>query len=583
MEINLTRRQALTCALIYAASLSGCCLLRPSPRPVCPSSPEVSLPNGALTIDTHCHVFNGTDLQIADFLQRVAIHQNGALGLGAKALGELLEQLSWVVAPSGDKELLELARVDQTLRSCEIAKAGEQIAVLRQRAYEIATTELNATLDRSNTFLALEEKSRGISLLGFDSTTQTQIAAIRIIRGFEKKVDDYLTKQKANDLSMMSLGEKTAAGMIAFVLQNLQYRYVSVHDYLNTYNKPGERVVDLMLPSMVDYDWWLAKGRPTQTPLKTQVQVMKQISILTGGRVHAFVPYDPLKQVAFELTQTGEDSLSLVREAIEKHGCVGVKLYPPMGFAALGNAGLYGPNGTSFWARDWLPDLTARPDLGMLLDNAMRQVLSWCQAEQVPVMAHSSRSNGVVDEFQQLAGAQYWAKALGEFKQLRVNFGHFGGSSDAAGLKAGLDFTDLMKAAPKAIGEFAYADSGYFAEVMSRESELLETLKKLYDNTAPKGGAALANRFMYGTDWEMTLSEGKIDTYLSGFEQLFRDIEARPAIKQAGIVGLADKFFGLNAVDWLGLHKEGASRKRLDAFYLENGIELPDWAAKIDV
>lgn len=97
-------------------------------------------------------------------------------------------------------------------------------------------------------------------------------------------------------------------GAYAFVLQNFQYRYVSVHDYLSTYNRPGQRVVDLMLPSMVDYDFWLKKGARTHTSLATQAHVMRQMAIVTGGRVHAFVPFDPLRQVAFALKKTPEDS-----------------------------------------------------------------------------------------------------------------------------------------------------------------------------------------------------------------------------------------------------------------------------------
>lgn len=113
----------------------------------------------------------------------------------------------------------------------------------------------------------------------------------------------------------------------------------------------------------LDYDYWLTSGESTPTTISSQVDVMETVSIVTGGRVHAFVPFDPLRQVAFKLRLTSTDSFTLVKKAIEERGSVGVKLYPPMGFPAYGNAEL--PNG--FWRRDWLPSWTARPEMGQLL------------------------------------------------------------------------------------------------------------------------------------------------------------------------------------------------------------------------
>lgn len=593
MEINLTRRQALTLALMYSATLSGCCHLRPKIKPYCPTSPAVSYLDGPLTIDAHCHVFNGSDLQISPFLSKVAIHAgDGAVARAFEALTDLVQNISWALAPRGERELMELA----LLKPCEDEAAANRPAdqkqrpynyggagALRQQAHTVGRQELQAALKRTPQLQALQNHPpRAAHLTALDETTQTQLAAALLIKKLPSNVDDYLDGRSDKAFSAMSLSEKSASGIIDFLLQNFQYRYVSVHQYLRTYNVPGKRVVDLMLPSMVDYDWWLAEGRSTQTTLPVQVQVAEQISILTGGRVHAFVPFDPLKQVAFELYGTGEDSLGLVQRAIRSHGCVGVKLYPPMGFAALGNADLRMPNGTSYWARDWLPDLTDRPDLGQRLDNAMRELFAWCVEEQVPVMAHTNISNGVTPEFEELAGAKYWAKALHDYPNLRISFGHFGGVGGEKGLDQSKEFVELMSTAAGAPGQFAYADAAYFSEVLDGDPKMLETLKDLYDHTVMKEGAALANRFMYGTDWEMTLAHGNVGNYLSDWANLLQGIEARPAIKQAGLVGLSDKFFGQNAADWIGLRQGEESRKRLNAFYAANGIDAPDWAVKID-
>lgn len=584
-DVVLKRRAVLVSVLAIGANSLGSCSLWPRrPVPACPTSPDISLPSGPLTIDAHCHVFNGTDLQITEFFSKVAVQQDSALGAGARVLGSLLQELAWSVAPNGQEELAELRKIGDALASCSETQLRYGLAALRQSGYGKGRKELQTALRRSPEFRVLQDRLRSSAMpLELDEDSNVRIDAIRLIEGLPEDVDVYRAGQRTRDLRIMSLKDRSVTGLIDFVLQNFQYRYVSVHDYLSTYNQPGIRVVDLMLPSLVDYDWWLAKGSATLTSLQTQVDVMRQLAVLTGGRVHCFVPYDPLRQVAFELGHESADSFALVVDAIQKHGCVGVKLYPPMGFAALGNSSLRGPGGTNFWAREWLPAWTADRDLGERLDRAMAKLLSWCELNGVPVMAHTGLSNGVTPDFERLAGSPYWANALKAFPNLRVSFGHFGDSSPVEdGLDRARAFAGLMNGNSGQPGAFAYADAGYFVEVMNSQPELLANLRQLYDETAGKGSAALANRFMYGTDWEMTLTEGSVGTYLSQFVDLFNELEVRPTMRAQGLTELGGKFFGGNAVGWIGLRSGEPTRRRLDAFYSANRVPQPDWAAKVD-
>jgi hypothetical protein len=104
-------------------SLPGCGIVARDPVPVCPSSSDVSLVCGPLTIDAHCHVFNGTDLQIGDFLSKVAFRQGGALGAGVTALGAILQELAWSLAPDGTTEMAALNKVAERLSGCNVADA----------------------------------------------------------------------------------------------------------------------------------------------------------------------------------------------------------------------------------------------------------------------------------------------------------------------------------------------------------------------------------------------------------------------------------------------------------------------------
>lgn len=583
-EMSTHRRLALRTALAVAAvPLGGCSWLpKPGPlRPVCPNDPAVSFLEGQLTVDAHCHVFNGTDLQVEEFLARIAVRQDGPFGSAARALGDLLEKLAWKYAPTGDEELRRLREAAETLQSCSSKGQVPGITTLRQDGYQRGRAQLQAALEQSAALRAMHDKrSQSAQSFAADSDDAARLEALALIESLPDTAEAYQAQRQGKSLRAQSLASLSVQGLIDFVLQNFQYRYVSVHDYLATYNRPGNRVVDLMLPSMVDYDFCLKQGSSTLTPLATQVEVMRNMSIVTGGRVHGFVPFDPLRQVAFELGQAQEDSLALAQRAVRDQGCVGVKLYPPMGFAALGNVDF---DGKGFWKQKWLPWWADRNDLGSRLDRAMRQLFDWCQAEQVPVMAHTSESNGPSTEFEALTDAKYWSKALAEFPSLRVNFGHFGGSSPVAkGLARARSFASLMNTGLGASGSDAYADAGYFVEVVGKEPAMEAVIRKLYEETSSKAGAALANRFIYGTDWEMTLTEGSVNTYLEGFERLFADLEAQPVIKASGLTGLAARFFGLNAAAWVGLARGQPARGRLDRFYGAHRIATPDWAVKLD-
>ena len=125
-------------------------------------------------------------------------------------------------------------------------------------------------------------------------------------------------------------------------------------------------------------------------------------------------------------------------------------------------------------------------------------------------------------------------------------------------------------------GEHAFADSGFFVEAIDKAPEMVDALVKLYKLTGQKGDAALARRFMYGTDWEMVLTHGDVGDYLEDFTIVLKKMEDKLGEE------LAPQFFGGNAARWLGLAKGGATRERLKKFYGKHDVQEPDWVAKVD-
>jgi predicted TIM-barrel fold metal-dependent hydrolase len=592
-EVSKERRVLLQLAMAGSAGMLGGCapFLSKKPQPVCPESPDLSYPAGRLTIDVHCHVFNGTDLPVKDFLYRILAKQSGPVGEAVRIAGDILQRLAWSVAPGYAEEDRQLAALEPGIAACGRSAPGpEPLAGMRQNAYAAGRRELRRALQASPVFASYlqrfhdksvpadagEEDLARYDLVGIIESLPERLPVAESVSGGPKALERSFVTRSRRGSSLV--------GLVLFVLQNFQYRYVSVHDYLATYNQRGTRTVDLMLPSMVDYDYWISRGKGTPTSLRQQVLLMEKISVLTRGRVHSFVPFDPLRQVAHDLGQdaAGEEPMALVMEAVERRGCVGVKLYPPMGFAALGNALVQQEHGPHFWRRDWLPPWTDRADMGQLLDRAMRRLLAWCAEHQVPIMAHTAPSNGPIADFEELASARYWELALADYPALRVNFGHFGDTSPIEhGTARAESFLRLMNG-PGRPGEFAYADAAFFAEVIEREPGMLDALRGLYDATSVGARIPLAQRLLYGTDWEMTLSNWPVDNYLKQFLKLMEEMETRPALRARGLTGVSDKFFGENAVRYLGLHRDSPARTRLDRFYGAHGVGTPDWAKKVD-
>jgi hypothetical protein len=548
-----TRRQALSAMGWLGASfvLSGCSL---PITPFCPTDPTISDPSTPLTIDAHTHVFNGSDLQIEGFFSRILAVNEPSL----KGLGVILQELGRDFAPTAAEEMVELPRIDAVLRSCSRQTTAQMIGYYQQAGYSKAARELKAAVRRVRT-----------SRLGRSGYISPEIQ-----HQIQTLPDSYATYKSSGFRHLKTSPESiNVLGGIDFIIRNFQFRYVNVYDYLFEYSQEKTRRIDLLVAHLVDFDWPIGNGNPTPTSLSDQVRVMERISQLSGGRVLCFAPFDPMKEVAYQLGVAPESSLRLVQDAVSFHGFIGVKLYPPMGFAPLGNASLR----TDFWNQTWIPATLHRSDLGKRLDQALSDLYSWCQMNGVPIMAHTSPTNGPSADFAGLTKARYWKYVRDAFPGIRIDFGHFG-DTDLIGdnSRRARHLSDLMNLAS---GEFLYADTSYLVDLLSRQPELQAYLTSLLRYSAGKGDAALAQRLMYGTDWEMVILEGrKSDQYLQRFETMFNALDHEAGLGAKG--KLSDRFFGINAAVFLGLGTGQKNRLRLDSYYAIG--PKPAWMLKVD-
>lgn len=575
--MDVSRRQFVNSALLLAllGPLKGC------KKPVvgiCPFGDQYSDPSSRLVVDVHAHIFNATDLQIKDFANLVATREMGGLGKVARLLTGPLQKFTWATAPTVAEELAELERIRPYIENCDEGRVTTSLLALRDQKYEQGQSEIEVAARSQMSEVAISPRD----LDGPVGALSSELSDFRRLTELPSSYDQLFTPELSaptgSPLPDSSPAAVTFRSAIKFIVEMLQYRYVSIYNYLNTYNRDAGPKIDLMLPAMVDYDWWLSKGAPTKSSLPDQAALMKEIAILTGGRVHALVPFDPFRQVVVDMNQdAGFSPIDLVKKAVTEYGAVGVKLYSPMGFAPYGNQAV-GEASPDFWKRDWLTDIAESPTFGQKLDTAMAKLFTYCADEGVPIMGHSNQSNGPTDDFEALTGPDFWKNAVDEFPNTRLSFGHFGGagSQTADGSSPIEGFLNLLAEDQAAGSGRLAADASYFSNVIDDPDRLRDVMKFVYEYGADDPPAVA--RLMYGADWKMLVAESGSEHYLADFSRVVDELE-----DSMSIPALGDNFLGANAAAFLGLKQNQATRRRLEKFYdAADFRDAPTWMGKVD-
>ena len=141
--------------------------------------------------------------------------------------------------------------------------------------------------------------------------------------------------------------------------------------------------------------------------------------------LHGFIGFDPWQYLDDLAYDRHPNALEIVSYAIEQQGFVGVKLYPPMGFQPCDNAKR---DPSSFPVG--LQDLCYPHHPGVEIDNALKQVYSYCDNNKLAVMAHCADSMGAVPDSALNAEPRLWDSVLTKYRNLRLNLGHSGGIWD---------------------------------------------------------------------------------------------------------------------------------------------------------
>ncbi|HVV16611.1 MAG TPA: amidohydrolase family protein [Polyangia bacterium] len=316
--------------------------------------------------------------------------------------------------------------------------------------------------------------------------------------------------------------------------------------------------VSLFTPSLVDYDAW-SDDRPP-TPLWQQVLIQEQIARLAaagrigraGARVHPFAAYDPRRQAEApggvgetEATEPHARStaMDLVRYATQSAGFLGVKVYPPVGFAPLENATLQ-------------PGLSIAP----ALDRALVMLYEFCEAREVPILTHASASNEYALGFRRFVTPARWAPVLQRFPALRLDLGHFGGELSA--------WTDqavaLIDSYPNVYADLSNSPLVYDDAYAARLRAVLPELFARHPR--------LKRRLMYGSDWWLSALDPLADQAIDRFEAVLSPLLTPD--ERTDVMGRnALRFLGF--LDDQNRPRSGAAAGRLRAFY--GAAPRPSW------
>lgn len=549
--MNLSRRDAFVAASL--ALLGGC-----TPRQ--PMSRDLGLRQAL--VDVHCHCFNATDIPARSFLKRVFLHLSERQGRDQTVDlrdGDVVDRLLDLFVGYIAADAPTAAQETEALANGQLdGRAGDEAAHV-QAVMESITAFMAGEPPRrpGATDPGRSEEGRGKVLRGL-----IVAAGSRRTQGLTGAAAAAATAEPASrseqeDIAARALFSDTLIGRYLrwFGLFS-RYRHSLVDELAETdeANGGGAR---MLCPAMVDYSHWL--DEEVQSPLIDQVRLWGRISARpTGPAVHGYVAFDPLR----EIYRPGS-GLDVVREALDGHGFLGVKVYPPMGFRAWNNAD----------AELTYPDRVIRdlgPNLGRRIDAALASLYAVCIERDAPILAHCSPGNEAATGYGIRADPWYWGQALAAHPGLRVCLAHYGGfahRSVAPGPDGRMPQASWEWAAggvENAPGRSLFLDISYFTEAQRSRSARRATARSIrgWLDRFDRNCEAL----VFGTDWIMLASEKNSERYVGQvLEFLRKDLLLTPEEVQ--------RVFHDNALRFAGLSASGERRRRLLNFYEANGLD----------
>jgi predicted TIM-barrel fold metal-dependent hydrolase len=569
-------------------------------------------------IDAHCHVFNAADLPIEGFARKIMVPRSAQTSeLVARfadypgALEALVHAIAVQVKRAAPDMQAEIDSIDEFERDPQrkptSAWRQEQDRKHLRSAFRLIWFNWDVFSDRPLSLtegIALEVAIEQIKLFLYQQIHEE--FGKPDLTAEDREVLGGLTPFQVDAMADELYSRDDLLGRyIRWALLYTRHRYELAEELDQLHGKVGQKSrLVLMTPAIVDFSKWLEDE--DQLSIEQQVDVMARVACRRDGpRVHGFVGFDPLRQALYDHHQRkggDKDPMAVVRRAIEVHqilvgnstkttgGFIGVKLYPPMGFQAIGNKHL--PD-DRFNEPAYLrsPDTGLGSQIGSKLDAALAKLYTWCSANNAPIMAHTSHSFGPNSDYEDRADPTFWANVLkpDTFPRLRINLAHFGHFNKAVQYARPVNYVDkcwewtIGKIVTGSTEAYAYADISSLGEILktgpSRKIvECMKAFKEHFPNSH--------ERLLYGTDWSMIAQEERFPRLFSSkpFPDVMIFFLRAVGYNDTQIEGIMFR----NAVRFLGLSKgehekfgENSTRARLEKFYAAHSLAT-DWMSVFD-
>jgi predicted TIM-barrel fold metal-dependent hydrolase len=345
------------------------------------------------------------------------------------------------------------------------------------------------------------------------------------------------------ELSVTAKAKVQAKAYLAFLKTFFRYRYENALTLSALHGEARGRRIGLFTPAMVDFDLWIGSEKCSETvpsSIGDQIALSARIATHSDQKIRCLAPFNPLRAIV------DPGYFPLMEKAAGEFGCLGFKVYPPMGFAAYGN-----PDGM-------VRSLSCKKGItGAMVDEAMDRFFALCARERVPILAHGSPTNAPGGNAAKalLAGPNYWEQAFKKFPAyfkgpdpaVKVCIGHFGGISTKGHTHGWAGrLAELMKA-----HECLYVDTSYFEGLLTGGNVATALMGRLRE---AMGSAVVLERTLYGSDWSMLAQEVGADSYPATIEKALDDLGLKESAK--------DAIFYRNAYRFYGLQPGGMGRQR---------------------
>lgn len=228
-------------------------------------------------------------------------------------------------------------------------------------------------------------------------------------------------------------------------------------------------------------------GSDDKTQYIQQLKDMSDVLLAYPGRLFPFVMVNPKRDRCY----------GIMKDAIEKMGFWGVKLYPSLGYEVH--------------------------------SEKMSPVYNYCIKNNVPILTHCTIEGFRRDkESGILASPKKWEKVFEEFPDLKVCFGHFGADDTLVQGEISDDswpgmIKELMEKYPN-----VYADISFHTDAMIGTDNIKKKdARKNYDLNIKKllNSANLKQRFLFGTDYWMVRTVTKDQDYWGYYKERLTEIQ----------------------------------------------------------